>query len=55
MDNSAQNDGRASKLLDFSIKELYSTDLGLKGDSHGGDEGQEDNVRATPEVHQRGG
>jgi hypothetical protein len=38
----------------FYIKDYYSTDVGLYGDSRGGDNGQEDNV-ATPEVHQRGG
>jgi hypothetical protein len=38
----------------FNSRDYYSINVGLYGDSHGGGDGQEDNV-VTPEVHQRGG
>jgi hypothetical protein len=38
----------------FYIKDYYSMDVSLYGDSRGGDDGQEDNV-VTLEVHQHGG
>ncbi len=38
----------------FNRRDNYSINVGLNGKSHGGGDGQEDNV-ANPEVHQRGG
>jgi hypothetical protein len=38
----------------FNRKDDYSIKVCLHGKSHGGGEGQENNV-ATPEVHQHGG
>ncbi len=39
VDESAQNDGQASKYLDiFYIRDCYSNNVGLYGDSPGGDE-----------------
>jgi hypothetical protein len=37
----------------LNSRDDYNINVGLYGNSHGGDDGQEDNV-ATPEVHQRG-
>jgi hypothetical protein len=46
-------DEHLSYRTSLNSRDDYNINVGLYGESHGGNDGQEDNV-ATPEVHQHG-